>query len=260
MADVSLHSVPLEDIIIDTFGGSPRFVPLSRASEELIRDLRDAIAPVANPVYGGPDSLPWLEDTHLVMGYRSGDSAFAYAINILNLHEIVNDVIDGVPLVVTYCPLCFSGVVFNRQLSDGSLLTFGNTSALYQSDMVMYDHQTGSYWFQVGGEAVVGAMTGTRLDLLPSSTMEWGDWLKLNPETEVLVGMAGDPERFTGRRYESGLPANYQSQINREQFAFPVDKTRLDTRLTAGEIVVTVETNGGGQGLPFGPYRGRGGQ
>ena len=196
-------------------------------------------------MYGGPGSLPWLEDTHLVMGYRSGDSAFAYPINILNLHEIVNDVIDGVPLVVTYCPLCFSGVVFNRQLSDGSLLTFGNTSALYQSDMVIYDHQTGSYWFQVGGEAVVGAMTGTRLDLLPSSTMEWGDWLKLNPETQVLVGMAGDPERFTGRRYESGLPANYRSQINREQFAFPVDKTRLDTRLTAGEIVVTVETNGG---------------
>ena len=60
MADVSLHSVPLEDIIFDTFGGSPRFVPLSRASEELIRDLRDAIAPMANPVYGGPDSLPWL--------------------------------------------------------------------------------------------------------------------------------------------------------------------------------------------------------
>ena len=203
-------------------------------------------------MYGGPDSLPWLEDTHLVMGYRSGDSAFAYPINILNLHEIVNDVIDGVPLVVTYCPLCFSGVVFNRQLSDGSLLTFGNTSALYQSDMVIYDHQTGSYWFQVGGEAVVGAMTGTRLDLLPSSTMEWGDWLKLNPETQVLVGMAGDPERFTGRRYETGLPANYQSQINREQFAFPVDKTRLDTRLTAGEIVVTVETNGGAKAYPLG--------
>ena len=59
------------------------------------------------------------------------------------------------PLVVTYCPLCHSGVVYSRDL-DGRMLLFGNTSALYESDMVMYDHQTGSYWFQVLGEAIVG--------------------------------------------------------------------------------------------------------
>ena len=251
MVDVSLHEVPLEDIIFDTFGGFPRFVPLSQADEELILGLRDAIAPVAKPVYGGTDALPWLENTHLVMGYRSKDSAFAYPINVLNLHEIVNDVIDGVPLVVTYCPLCFSGVVFSRKL-DGRLLTFGNTSALYQSDMVMYDHQTGSYWFQVGGEAVVGAMTGARLNLLPSTTMQWGDWKRLNPETQVLVGTARDPERFTGRQYQSGLPANYQRQINRGQFAFPVDQSRLDPRLSAGEIVVTVEIGTGAKAYPLG--------
>lgn len=243
--DTSLHNVPLEDIVFDTFGGSPRFVPLSRAGEELIRDPRDAISPVAKPVYGGPDSLPWLDDTHLGMGYRSGDSAFAYPVNILNRHEIVNDVIDGVPLVVTYCPLCFSGVVFSRQIGDGLLLTFGNTSAFYQSDMVMYDHQTGSYWFQVGGEAVVGPMTGSRLDLLPSTTMEWGDWRRLNPETQVLIGTDQEQQRFTGRRYQSGMPANYQRQINRERFAFPVDESKLDGRLAAGEIVVTVEAGNG---------------
>ena len=251
MVDVSLYEVPLEDIVFDTFGGSPRFVPLSQASEELILGLRDAIAPVATPVYGGPEALPWLEDTHLVMGYRSGDLAFAYPINVMNRHEIINDVIDGVPLVVTYCPLCFSGVVFSREL-DGSLLTFGNTSALYQSDMVMYDHQTGSYWFQVGGEAVVGAMTGARLNLLASTTMEWGDWRRLNPETRVLMGTAGDPDRFTARRYQSGLPSNYQTRINREQFAFPVDESKLDARLTAGEIVITVETENGAKAYPLG--------
>ncbi len=250
MVDVSLHDVPLEDIVFDTFGGFPRFVPLSEASEKLILDLRDAITPVAKPVYGGPDSLPWLKDTHLVMGYRSGDSAFAYPINVLNVHEIVNDVIDGVPLVVTYCPLCFSGVVFSREL-DGRLLTFGNTSALYQSDLVMYDHQTGSYWFQVGGEAVVGAMTGARLNLLPSTTMEWGDWRRLNPETQVLMGTAGDPDRFTARRYRSGLPGDYQARINREQFVFPVDEEKLDARLPAGEIVVTVEIGTGAKAYPL---------
>ena len=251
MVDVSLHDVPLEDIVFDTFGGSPRFVALSEASEELILDLRDAIAPVAQPVYGGPGALPWLEDTHLVMGYRSDDSAFAYPINVMNRHEIVNDVIDGVPLAVTYCPLCFSGVVFSREM-DGRLLTFGNTSALYQSDMVMYDHQTGSYWFQVGGEAVVGAMTGARLSLLPSTTMEWGDWRRLNPETQVLAGTARDPERFAAPTYQSGIPASYQTQINRERFAFPVDENKLDTRLAAGEIVVTVETGNGAKAYPLG--------
>ena len=63
-------------------------------------------------------------------------------INILNFHEIVNDTIGGVPVLITYCPFCFSGVVFNREL-DGQALTFGNTSALFQPDLVMSEHQTG---------------------------------------------------------------------------------------------------------------------
>ena len=104
-----------------------------------------------------------MEDDDLVLGYESGDEAFAYPINILNFHEMVNDVIGGDPVLIIYCPLCVSGVVFSRAV-DGQTLTFGNTSALYQSDLVMYDHQTGTYWFQVAGEAVVGTMTGSRLD------------------------------------------------------------------------------------------------
>ena len=97
------------------------------------------------PSYGAANALPCLEDDDLVLGYVAGDEAFAYPINILNFHEMVNDTIDGVPLLITYCPLCFNGVVFSRVV-DGETLTFGNTSALYQSDLVMYDHQTNSYW------------------------------------------------------------------------------------------------------------------
>ena len=77
-----------------------------------------------------------------MLGYESGDDAYAYPINILNFHEIVNDTIGGVPVLITYCPFCFSGVVFNREL-DGQALTFGNTSALFQPDLVMSEHQTG---------------------------------------------------------------------------------------------------------------------
>jgi len=240
--DRTKHSVPLEDILFDTFGTtSARFVPLSEISDELQTDLRDAIIPVDLPVYGAADALPWLEDDDLVLGYESGGETFAYPINILNFHEIVNDNIGGVPVLITYCPLCFSGVVFSREV-DGQTLTFGNTSALYQSDLVMYDHQTNSYWFQVAGEAVVGTLTGSRLDPLPSATMPWANWKALYPDTLLITGVEGGLETlFTGASYGNGFGSGYQDRINNEQFAFPVDKDKLDGRLSAGGIVLTVE-------------------
>ena len=250
--DQSKHSVPLEDIVFDTFGTiSARFVPLTEISEELRTGLRDAIVPVDRPAYGGPNALPWLTDNHLVIGYESGDEAFAYPINILNFHEIVNDSIGGVPVLITYCPLCFSGVVYSRDI-DGETLTFGNTSALYQSDLVMYDHQTGSYWFQVAGEAVVGTLTGSRLKPLPSSTMPWGDWKSLHPGTRLITGDEGSDTTFAANQYVSGFGAGYQDRINHGQFVFPVDEDKLDERLSAGEIVLTVEVGDAMTAFPLG--------
>jgi hypothetical protein len=241
--DRSIHSVPLDEILFDTFGTtSARFVPLSEISDALQTDLRDAITPVAQPAYGALDALPWLEDDDLVLGYESGDDAYAYPINILNFHEIVNDTIGGVPVLITYCPLCFSGVVFSRELY-GQTLTFGNTSALYQSDLVMYDHQTGSYWFQFAGEAVVGTKTGSRLKPLASTTTLWGPWKGLNPNTFLITGSQGGQEtQFAATRYSSGFGSGYQDRINNGQFAFPVDEDKLDDRLSAGEIVLIVAT------------------
>ena len=208
------------------------------------------------PVYGGADALPWLEDDDLVIGYESGEDAFAYPINILNLHEIVNDTIGGVPVLITYCPLCISGVVFSREV-DGQALTFGNTSALYQSDLVMYDHQTGTYWFQLAGEAVVGTMTGSRLEPLPSATMPWARWKSLHPDTLLLTGIEGGLETlFAGAAYGNGFGRGYQDRINDERFAFPVDEDKLDGRLSAGEIVLTVETGGAVTAFPLGEIGG----
>ena len=252
--DRTKHSVPLEDILFDTFGTtSARFVPLSEISDELQTDLRDAIIPVDLPVYGAAGALPWLDDDDLVLGYESGDEAFAYPINILNFHEIVNDDIGGVPVLITYCPLCFSGVVFGREV-NGQTLTFGNTSALYQSDLVMYDHQTGSYWFQVAGEAVVGTLTGSRLGLLPSSTMPWKQWQELHPDTLLITGVEGGrlENLFVGAAYGNGFDSGYQDRINNEQFAFPVDEDKLDGRLSAGEIVLTVEIGEAVTAFPLG--------
>ena len=239
--DTTVANVPLGDIVFDTFGRRfERFVPLDQASEEFILALRDAIVPIYRPVYGDADGLPWLSIDDLVIGYVAGDEAFAYPVKVLNLHELVNDDIGGIPVLISYCPLCASGVVYRRQL-DGRVLRFGNTSALYQSDLVMYDHQTGSYWFQTGGEAVVGTLTGSRLDLLPSTTMFWWEWLELYPETRLLTGRASSPIQFASPRYGRSSFDGYQERVNQEKFVFPVDADRLDDRISAGDRVLTVE-------------------
>ena len=134
------------------------------------------------------------------------------------------------------------------------MLTFGNTSALYQSDLVMYDHQTGSYWFQVAGEAVVGPLTSSRLDLLPSTTVSWGEWKRLFPGTRLLTGFADSPNQkvFADSRYGRGMSAGFQDRINDNQFVFPVDENKLDDRLDSGEIVLTVEVDDAAVAFPLG--------
>jgi hypothetical protein len=251
--DTSVASVPLSEILFDTFGRTPgRYVSLDRAREELILGLRDAIAPVYHPVYGGAGDLPWLEDANLIIGYVAGDRAYAYPINILNLHELVNDELAGVPVLISYCPLCASGVVYSRKLDEQTLL-FGNTSALYQSDLVMFDHQTGSYWFQTGGEAVVGSLTGKRLELLPAVTMAWGEWKMLYPETGLLTGTASSPTQFAGPRYAREIFSGYAERVNDNKFAFPVNEENLDDRLPAGEVVLTAEVGESVTAYPLGP-------
>lgn len=251
MLDTSKASVPLNDIVFDTFGRvRARYVPLDEADAEFILELRDAIAPIYQPVYGSGADLPWLSDYDLVMGYVSGNDAYAYPINILNNHELVNDEIDGIPVLVSYCPLCVSGVVYNRELNNQVLL-FGNTSALYQSDLVMYDHQSGSYWFQVGGEAVVGELTGAHLDLMPSTTVAWQEWKALYPDTRVLVGTSSSPSQFSSRRYGQGFSPGYKDRIEDEKFLFPVDSDLLDRRLSSSDLVLTVEVDESATAYPL---------
>ena len=116
MVDVTVHSVPTENVIFDTFDGS--FVRLSMASGELIEALRDAIRPIYSPGYGDATGLEWLKDGDLIIGYESEGGTYAYPIKVLNSRELVNDVIDNRPILVSYCPLCGSGVVYSRELDE----------------------------------------------------------------------------------------------------------------------------------------------
>ena len=231
--------MPLEDIVFDTFSGG--FVRLSEAGDSDIERLRDAIMPIYEPNYEPVAGGRWLADADLVIGYVSESRAFAYPLKILNFHEIVNDVIDGVSVLVSYCPLCASGVVYDRVL-DGRVLVFGNTSALYESDLVMYDHQTGSYWFQVLGEAIVGPLTGRRLEMLPSVTTTWAQWTELHPDTRVLSRDLGPLSgSLLGSQYDRDPFLGYSERVNRGGFAFPVSEEKLDDRLRPGDMVFAVQ-------------------
>lgn len=117
---------------------------------------------------------------------RPGHAARAYPIRYFMVHEIVNDVIGGVPVAVTFCPLCNSGVVFDRRVG-GRTLSFGVSGNLRNSDMVMYDRQTESWWQQAVGEGIVGVMAGTRLKMLPSWMESFDAFRARNPDGLVLA-------------------------------------------------------------------------
>ena len=233
--DLSLHSVPLNEIYFDTFDGGS--VPLSESTAELRLRLLDAIPPIDRPVYGDASVGDWLAPDDLVLGYVAGGQAYAYPFKILNYHEIVNDDLDGVPVLISYCPLCRSAIVYDRRV-DGDVLSFGNTSALYESDLVMVDRTTGSYWWQVAGTAIVGPLTDAALEPLPSVVATWTDWASLHPETLVLTRATG-----FSRPYERDAFAGYADIIDSGRFPFPVGEAARDARLRPSALVVGVVIN-----------------
>ncbi|MEA1903712.1 MAG: DUF3179 domain-containing protein [Actinomycetota bacterium] len=234
--DMTKHDVPLDQIYFDTFDGNS--VPLSESTPELRQRLLDAIPPIDEPRYGGVAEGGWLLPDDPVVGYIAGDQAYAYPFKILNFHEIVNDTLDGIPVLISYCPLCRSAVVYDRRV-DGRVTSFGNTSALYESDLVMVDRSTGSYWWQVPGRAIVGPLTGTQLTTLPSRVATWADWAESHPDTLVLT-------RDTGFEinYERDPFAGYDQIIDSGGFAFPVGEDARDPRLAPSALVVGVSVDG----------------
>jgi uncharacterized protein DUF3179 len=241
--DLARSSVPVEEVYFDTFDGGA--VRLSESTLQLRRRLFDVILPIDSPPYGDSSDGDWLLPDDVVIGYISDGQAYAYPIKILNFHEIVNDVIGGIPVLISYCPLCFSAVVYDRRL-DGDVLTFSNTSALFESGLVMVDRETGSYWTQVGGEAIVGTLTGGRLTSLPSVTTTWESWTAQYPATVVLTRDVGrSPET-----YERDPFVGFTERVDEGRFAFPVSAAGRDTRLTPATMVTAVEFDGFARAYP----------
>jgi len=163
----------------------------------------DSIPSIDHPRFVAPDEAArWLADREPVVSLDLGGEARAYPAQILTWHEIVNDVVGGIPVAVTYCPLCNSAVTFRRQVG-GRTLEFGVSGKLYKSALVMYDRQTDSLWLHFEGRAIQGPLTGTRLDLIPVQLLSFGEWRREHPAGLVLSRNTGHVRPYGENPYES---------------------------------------------------------
>lgn len=219
--DLRRHSVPLDQIV----DGGPG---------------RDGIPALLDPLFVPVREASFLSDEDRVLGLRLGHRAKAYPIKILNWHEIVNDSLDGKPIAVTYCPLCGTGIAFEAAFR-GQPHTFGVSGLLYQSDLLMYDHQTESLWSQVGMQAVAGPLTGQKLTPIFLEHTSWVDWRTAHPATLVLSTKTGSI-----RNYDRDP---YLGYADRRDLMF--DTTHFDPSYHPKEWVVGVEINGVAKAYPF---------
>jgi len=195
------HSIPIDEIRQGCFGrdcissvDEPEFIDVEEA-DKLFRTAGES----AEDVIG------------IALSYNEVDRFYPF--NMLVTREIVNDVIGGQPLAITYCPLCGTGIVFNR-VHSGETLEFGVSGMLWQSNLLMYNRSENeeniSLWSQVLGEAVLGSKTGVKLAVIPSDVVKFSDWKNNNPNGEVLdTGRIGDPYNGDYYRVAQGFAPDF---------------------------------------------------
>ncbi|OQX28697.1 MAG: hypothetical protein B0D92_07615 [Spirochaeta sp. LUC14_002_19_P3] len=184
--DFSKRNVDLTEIIS---GGPPK----------------DGIPAIDRPKFQQAGSIKNIADKEPVITVNINGDARSYPIRILIYHEIVNDTVGGVPVSITYCPLCNASIVFERTL-NGQVLDFGTTGKLRHSDMVMYDRQSESWWQQFTGEGIVGKYTGQTLKQVPSRIESLALFKDLHPQGKVLV-----PNNPNAKPYGSNPYVQYDS-------------------------------------------------
>ncbi len=215
---------------------------------------KDGIPSIDNPRFTDVRKVKRLKSTVPVISFTLNGESKAYPLGILMRHEIVNDRVGGVPVAVTYCPLCNAAIVFDAKL-DGKVLDFGTTGKLRNSDLVMYDRQTESWWQQFLGEGIVGSMTGKKLKMLPSRIEAFGRYKKAHPNGKVLlsafpgrgfgdnpyVGYDGSPHPFLYRGpLPSGIPALMRVVAVGDE-AWSIALLRQKKRIEVGDLVLTWE-------------------
>jgi hypothetical protein len=206
---------------------------------------KDGIPPIDAPEFDSvADASQWLNPREPVVVVSAGGETKAYPIQILTWHEIVNDSVGGVPVSVTFCPLCNATIVFDRR-SNGEVLDFGTTGRLRKSDLVMYDRQSESWWQQFTGRAIVGKKAGTVLQRIPAAIVAFEDFRDAYPDAPVLSRRTGHHRAYGNNPYRG-----YDS-IDDQPFLFfdPIDK-----RLPPMERVLNVSIGESHKLYPFSAF------
>jgi hypothetical protein len=213
--DFSKHSIPYSEVLS---GGPPK----------------DGIPAIDDPKFISVEEAgTWLADVEPIIFVQVGEDARAYPIQILMWHEIVNDTVGELPLTITFCPLCNTAIVFEREV-DGQVFDFGTTGRLRNSNLIMYDRQTETWWQQGTGEAIVGEYLGTKLKFYPASIIAWSDFAEAFPEGMVLSRETGF-DRSYGRNPYFGY-----DDINNSPFLF---RGETPGQLAAMERVLALDLN-----------------
>ena len=239
---VQLRLLDLQDAFDRDF---PNTDPANRTVDlrEIFPALpRDAIESIRQPTFTDQEAAAaWLGGPEPVIALQHNGEVRAYPLQILTWHEIVNDIVGGEPLLITYCPLCNTAIVFRREVA-GTVREFGVSGMLRANDLIMYDSGTETLWQQITGEGIVGTEAGARLEFLPAQIVSFAEFRETFPDAAVLDRPAG-----TGITYGTTPYVLYDSD---EETRFPIVGAR-DGRLDAKERVLTVELNEDPAAFPF---------
>jgi len=203
---------------------------------------KDGIPSIDDPAFVSQNEAAiWIENKEPVIAIEHDGEGRAYPLQILIWHEIVNDNIEGDPLLVTFCPLCYSALVFERTV-DGEVLEFGVSGFLRHSDLVMFDRKTETLWQQFTGKAIVGDYVGKTLNQLPSQIISFGQFQENYPDGKVL-------SRDTGydRNYGANPYTGYDDINNTPLFGAGND----DGRLPPMEKVIGVKLDDHQKAYPY---------
>ena len=233
-----------------------RFIHEGVASDSRLEEIVwggvrvDATPALDNPKMIAAVDAEYLNPNDLVFGVEIGGDARAYPLRIVNWHEMVNDVVGGMPVTLAYCPLCNAGILYATQVSGRDQpFTFGTSGLLYHSNKLMYDRGTDSLWDQFTGQPVVGALVGSDISLkvLPLVTTPWHLWRAKHPTTKVLSLETG-----FSRDYGSDANAALRDYFDSTDLLFPT--ALKDRHLQPKDIVFGVRAAGGTQAWPLSAF------
>ncbi len=191
--NTAISSIPLAEVLS---GGLPK----------------DGIPAILEPTFVTvEEASEWLDDEGLGIIYSKGDTTRFYPYAILYWHEITNDTVEGRNIAVTFCPLCGSALIFDRGED-----VFGVSGKLWESNLLMYDHETETLWSQILGEAMVGDRTGETLEILDANVIRFADLKSTYPQADVQSKDTG-----YSRRYGDSPYGNYET--NNELY-FPISE------------------------------------